>query len=390
MEYFFENNIYIIFAIITLSFLCKPNYNDNKKIVIIYLFITMLAIFKILDLKIMLIIFLICFFLYFEFLIDDEFKLIIIKNFIYKIFDFIYLLTFKYLFIFYILDLFIISTSFSHLIYLPPFVKYSIFIIIFIIIISFITNNDFELTSFTKMVNKLNSKVDFGKYPKLDNDKKNILLFIEDRSFFDRPHSYTILCWDYIKYRINKINEVIQKIDDAKGRHHKIKNIWLFLKYAFKQIKKQMQDIPRFWKRIFYGHSTIEMQVFRSIAVKSGYTKKHLRKIAEIFYTPIFFRGLKNYYKLNNQKVSDIYYKNYILACYSNFSLVFYKGQRYANYYEFFKHLKTINNTDFLLYVLCLSSKLDRLNKEKLLNYYGLMLGLNKKDIAKSLKRLPK
>lgn len=389
MEYFFNNNLYIIFAIFLLTYLCNNNIKDNKKIIIIYLFIILLTIFNILDLQKMILLFLICAFLYFEFLISDNYKLKIIRKIRYKIYDFIYLLLFKYLFGFYIICLFFLSDYFLEITKIPPLIMYVVVAFIMFQILLFISSNEFELSTFDETMNKLNNKINFGHYDELDKSKQKILLFIEDKSFFERPHSYTIICYDYIKYRINRINEVIAKIENAKGRKHKLTHIIKFIKYSFSQFIKQLEDLPTFLNRVINGHSTIEMQLFRSIAVKSGFTKKYQRKIAELVYTPMFFGGLKAYYKNNYDRVSDLYFKNFILAAYLKFAPVFYNKKIYANINEFFGKRKKISDMEFLLYTLCLSGKLDRENSSQIINYYISVFNLNKKSIKKVLFHFP-
>lgn len=389
MEYFFDNNIYMIFAFILYSILIKEKPNEeNKKVIVIYSFIAMLSVFKILDIKKMLIICLLCLFIYFEILIDDYFKLKIIKKVRYKIFDFLYLLIFKYMFVLFVISLLIISNLLTNFIILPTLLKYLLFICIFLYIIFFICNNEFELYSFSHITETLNKKVNFGRFEPVKQKHAEILLYIEDKSFFDRPNNYTIVCWAYIKHRIYRVNNVLYKIRNNRLSTHKIVNIIRFIKYAFGQFIKQLQDLPKFIRRIFRGHSTIEMQLFRSVAVKSGYYKILQRKIAEYIYTPIFFAGLKDYYKLNYQKVSNGYYKNYILVCYLNFAPVFYKGRGYSNVYDMFNNKKTLTNSDFLIYVLGLSGKLN--SNIETLTYYGDLFNIKAKQINKSLESIKK
>lgn len=360
-EQLFNNNIYVIFGFILYTIFTNDNLkHDNKKIIVIYTLMAMLAIFNVLDIKIMLGIFLLLFFLYFEVLIDDYFKLKLFKKISFKFIDCFYLLFFKFSFICFIWAMFMVSDLCSSIFQFPDYQYYFYFAPIFIYVILFISNNDFELKSFDEIIKVLEENVDFNNYEKLSYNKYYILTTIEDKSFYERMNDYTIFCWDFIKYRICKINEVLFRVEISKGRRHNVIRIIKFLKYALKQTLSQLKDIPRFIRRIYNGHSTIEMQLFRSIAVKDGYKKKHQRKIAELIYTPLFFKGLKEYYKSNYQKVSNQYFKNYIIACYLKSSLVFYKGKTYSNIYTFFRRKKVnINDCAFLFYVLCLSGKLN-------------------------------
>ena len=72
MDYFFTNNLYIIFALIIYSlFISEKPKEINKKIIVVYSFISLLAFFNILDIKIMLYIFIFISFLYFEVLMEE-------------------------------------------------------------------------------------------------------------------------------------------------------------------------------------------------------------------------------------------------------------------------------------------------------------------------------
>lgn len=360
MEYinYFTKNLYVLFAMIIYTIFMNSNPKDkNKKIIVIYIFIVILAIFKILSIKIMLGIFLITFFLYFEILIDDYYKPIILKNPLYKLIDFLYLLILKYYFLFFVVLLLLISQKFNWVYEILNLnnswchtIVFFVFIVLFLLLIIIISGRSFELKSFSEMVENM-KKVDFDNFQILTDDKKRILFYLEDRTFESRKNSYTILCSTYIKkYR---------------------KKIIKLLKNPFKCFK--------YFKR---GYSTIEMQLFRSISVRDGYEKKFIRKITELIYTPMFFKSFKNYLKLNYAKVSDNYYKDYIIACYLNWAIVFYNGHKFKNIKSLFAGIKGVpSKSDFLFYVLCLSNKSSRisLNKEEFLNEFGYLV--NKFDI---------
>ena len=293
------------------------------------------------------------------------------------------LFIFKYLFVIFILALYFLSESLINLNFISLNIGYLLFFIIFLYVVFHICNNDFELNTFSNIINQLETKIDFNNYKKLSKKKKEMLVYIEDKSFFERPNNYTIICWDYIKYRINRVNEVIIRYRNGKGKRHAINHIIHFIIYSIRQIIKQLKDIPRFLKRTIRGHSTIEMQLFRSIAVKSGYNKVFQRKISELIYTPLFFSGLKEYYKLNYKKVTSNYFKEYIIACYLHFAKVFYNKKVYKNIYDFYS-LKDFNDAEFLIYILCLSGK----TKKDLINYYAQLFNIDKSEINKTLKEL--
>ena len=91
----------------------------------------------------------------------------------------------------------------------------------FIYIILYISKNDVELKSFDEIMNELNNYSSFGNFKILNYNKREILTYIEDRSFFYRENSYNMISVRFIKYKfknyflkikIEKILQIIIKI----------------------------------------------------------------------------------------------------------------------------------------------------------------------------------
>lgn len=395
MEKFFEDNIYVLFALIIYYLLVKEKPNkDNKKIIVIYIFISMLALFNILDLKKMLLLLLVCLFLYFEILVEDDSKFLILRKIFYKLVDFFYLLICKYNFLLFVFSLIFISETFQSKVKLPFVVNFVLFFLILLMVIKNVISNEFELESFSKIHDKL-KKYDFGNYKMLNSKQTEILLFLEDRSFFERKNDYTFLCWDFLKYRLYRINEVVNRIQRGKNQRHPLGKVFIFMKYVCKQIYLQINDIKKIRKYI-RGYSTIEMQLFRSIAVKNGYTKVIDRKIAELIYSQLFFKGLKDFYKLNYKTVSSEYFKKYLLVNYIEYAPIFINGKQTFIKSFWGKDIELINDSEFFLSVLCLPEKIN-INKlsysyiinnfENLVVYFNLNLKELKQAIV-SMKNL--
>lgn len=392
MEKFFENNVYVLFALVIYYLLIsdKPKI-INQKIVVIYFFIVMLSMLKILDLKFMLLIVLICLFIYFEFLIDDKYKTKIIRRLLFKIIDFSYLIIIKYNFLGYVFSLLFISNFFTTNIKLPSYINFVIFIFLFMLVIINITNSDFELYSFTEVYDKLN-EINFGNFKKLDKNKIKILITIEDKSFFERKNDYTFLCWDFIKYRLHRINEVITRVEAGKHYKHKLSHIYKFLIYVVKQLFRQIIDIKNYKIR---GYSTIDMQLLRIIFVKDGYEKVFMRKNIEFIYSQLFFKGLKKYYKLNYKEVSSNYFKNFILVNYVKYATLFFNGKVFKLEELWGKDVDKINDSEFFLSVLCLSGRLKykNLNFKNIKNRYREYLGffnLDSNQLKYAIKKMKK
>ena len=161
-----------------------------------------LSIFNILDYRYMLMIFVVCFFVYFEYLIEDNKKMKIIKTIPSKIIDSIYLLIMKYNFVIYCVLLYIYKLFVN----IHPILLTIILVILFLKLITKIITNDFETSDFTTIYNTLNKK-NFNDYKKLNESQKSILLYIEDKSFFIRKNSYTFISFEFIKTHCIKVEK---------------------------------------------------------------------------------------------------------------------------------------------------------------------------------------
>ncbi len=221
---FFKNNIYIIFGIFIYSLFNRDYHKDyNSKIIVIYSIIITLFLTNTLNIKYMLIIFLLIFFFQFEIFIDDGFKHKILNSFIDKIIDFLYLLIFKFRFILFIFLLLLINkVNFNNIKNASLF--YFIFSIsIYIFLVLFI-NSIFELNSFDYIINKINIPL-FGKFKPLDDEKKEILTYIEDRTYFERKNTYNFFSLSIVKLKIERIINIIIKIINKEKNNKKIINV---------------------------------------------------------------------------------------------------------------------------------------------------------------------
>lgn len=360
-EMMFEENTIVLYLLcMYYIFSFKDLGSDNKRIIIAYLFLVIIRSLDILDSKISLSLFIAITFVYFEFMIDDNFKLKIIKNNFYKLIDYFFIMIFQYKFLFFLLLMFFLSHTYCSLIE-----SYNFFIIaqsIIVIVLSLylfnrLCNIEFKLKSYDNVINHLMENVDFGNYSKsiINEQMKKILLYYEDRTYYERKNRYTLLCLYYFKYKLNITGEV-------KISKFKFKKVRIYLRYT----KIILLESCRFMKILFNyfilkkpirGFSTIEMQLLRTAFISEGYEKKpKTRKIFEIIYSNIFFSGLKKYYKNNFQKVSDNYFKDYLLLEYTYFAPIFINNRRYKNMYNLFEKDK-LNNEEFFISVLGLSNQ---------------------------------
>ena len=106
---------------------------------------------------------------------------------------------------------------------------------------------------------------------------------------------------------------------------------FLSIKYIVRILKNKISS-QRYGKKIIYffsmgnsfiqnifdesrGYSTIPMQLVRSLGIKRGYNYKYRRKIFEVLYSRMFFKGIER--MLNEDQVAQRqYFKKYLLYIY--------------------------------------------------------------------------
>lgn len=131
------------------------------------------------------------------------------------------------------------------------------------------------------------NKIEFNE--KLD-EASAILISIEDKMYFKRK-AYTFFSSSHI------IGVLKSKISTQQGSK-KIVNVFSIGNCFIRNIFNESR-----------GYSTIPMQLVRSLGIKRGYNYKYRRKIFEILYSRIFFRGVER--MLNEDKVAQReYFKN--------------------------------------------------------------------------------
>lgn len=347
---FFNGNEYILLGILFYFLFNNERHKDyNAKIIVIYSLMIALFLLKTFNIYGMLFIFLLLFFFQFEIFIEDKFKHKLFCNLIDKIVDSLYLLIFKFRFILFLIILFLIKNvdiynlKIEDLYYIVP----CVFILIYIIL--FVSNNTFELNTFDKIYDdfKPNS---FGTFAELDDVKRNILIEREDRTFLYRNRSYNFISFWIIIFKIKTLCEIIINRKDFEISNSDLKKDTLLdrFKRIFYYIKRQ-----------FRGHGTLEMQLYRQVAVKDGYRKVGQRKFSEIVYSQLLFKNLKRYLKKNFDKVSDRRYKMYIINLYLKFAPVFIGNIQYRSYNDLFKN-RDVSNCDFFLYTLGVAGKINK------------------------------
>lgn len=382
---FFKDNIYVLLGILLYFLFNTDRHKSNDtKVIVIYTLILVLTILNPLNVHLLLAIFLFLFFFQYEILIDDRFKHKIISGLVSKTVDFLYLLVFKYQFLLYVvLFIFLKRIDFHSLNLASLFFLFSS-VAIYLYIILFISSNKFELNTFNEIIEKFDTD-SFGSFVPISDNKRRILIELEDKTFLHRRIAYNSFSFWIIIFKIRTMMDLLIYYKECK----------LTEDYQKPCIKKQLVKILKFIKRQIRGYSTIEMQLFRQVSLKDGYYEIAQRKIAEFIYSPLLFRGLKKYLKRNYTKVSFNRYKNYIIDKYIYYAPVFLGGYKFKNYYELFKD-KKVSDCDFLFYILTLSSKLDKedvledgkISKELIINkynYYLYQFNISEKELEKTI-----
>ena len=157
------------------------------------------------------------------------------------------------------------------------------------------------------------NKIEFNE--KL-NDACNILISIEDRSYFERK-AYSFLS---IQYLLKVLNSKISILKGSKK-----------IKCIFKMGNTFVQNILDESR----GYSTIQMQLVRSLGIKRGYNYKYRRKIFEVLYSRMFFKGIER--MLREDKVAqNRYFKKYLLYIYFHQVNTFLGDARFSKFLNAF------------------------------------------------------
>lgn len=387
LETILSGNTFLLYFMGLLYILINKDFDKCQKIVMIYVFVYSLKIFNIIDLKVLFIGLTIVSFLYIEFLSEDNVKNILLCNIIYKIIDYMYKLIFEYSAVYFCGSLILMSNIIQ--IDLPiiqllnryiPIIGIKINIISLLLVlyaINNITSQKFETYSFKHIKQKMDEINIWNnvKSNNIDSLKLNMLINVEDKSYFIRENTYNFLSFEFIKY---KIKRGIRK-----------------LKYVNidKNILKKVTILPiKNTKKYIRGYSTIEMQIIRTLGIKSGY-EKHIfcRKIYEIIYSKIFFTSLRRYMnKLYLDTSGCCTFKEYLLMIYIKIAPIKLNNTKYSNMLKAWNSndIRQISDEQFFISILGLSYRW--ISTNILFNYSRIIseYSLKKSEIRKIIKKL--
>lgn len=334
MENLFGNNLIMIFVIAAIAIITYTNFTESQRFFLLYLLAYGTAYFQILRIYQTVLLLVITTFVYLEYLTEDKKKIEVVVNVFYKIGDYLYMMFFQY-------HVLLIALSFvllwlDHKDALPwHFCVYLSWISLYAgehLTIS----QPFKVATVTQILKAFESKpiYDFY-YTEAMQRKFDLLCAFEDKSYFERKNSYSIVSLEYIRYVLQRI---AGKMKGGRALHHRIGSGLSFVK---RNLSKR-------------GYSTPEMQLLRNLAVVRGYDKhKFSRKIYEILYSKILFSSLKSFYERNTYRGLE-HYRHYLLYVYVHTVPVRIHKRKYTPMVSVFKNRNFWEWTDEAMFVACL------------------------------------
>lgn len=297
METLFDKNIIFIFFFAMIAIYNYSDLKEYQRMAIIYISVYALAVLNIVGIKMALLLLIVSLFCFFEIFTSDEMKFKILVNPIYKAVDFIYISIFQYSFGGICLALLLLKIKLPETFDKQNIIFRTLSFLFIVWTLTAILQQKYVIHTFGEMYRVFTyfpiNKIEF-------NDKLyeacNILVSIEDKRYFERE-AYSFFSVKYI------ISLIKGKIASQRGG---------------KKVIYVLVNGNRFIKNIFdesRGYSTIPMQLVRSLGIKRGYNYKYRRKIFEILYSRMFFKGIERMF--NEDKVTQRQcFKEYLLYIY--------------------------------------------------------------------------
>lgn len=227
-----------------------------------------------------------------EFFSEDLQKVTIFRKMKYKILDFVYRSVFEIYYLWFIVVIFIIffGKKVASIVSINIY-HYSINYVLFVsfvallFVIKCLLAPKYKTRSISYIIKQFEAKdlIYMIKIDKHMKDMFNILVAIEDNTFFDRNEKQHVLTMKYIKSKIAKYFHVF----------------FLNLQTGFSNEQRKGYDSSYLSKVRSYirGYSTIEMQLIRTMGIELGYKKITRRKIYEYLYSNMILNGYCDYLK---------------------------------------------------------------------------------------------
>lgn len=382
MEKLFDGNIIFIFFFSMIAIYNYSNLKEYQRIAIIYITIYSLVVFEIISVKLAIILLLLSLFCFLEVLSSDETKFKILVKPIYKIIDCLYISISQYAFLKICFAIILYNNLFLQLFHKFGVVFKMLSVIFFIMAITSTLQQKFVISSFKEMYKLFRdypiNKVEFNE--KL-NEASSILVSIEDRMYFERK-GYTFLSLDSI---VSILKEKLNEITGYRKFIYFFKSGRRFVENAFNEER---------------GYSTIPMQLIRSLGIKRGYNYKYRRKIFEILYSRMFFKGIERMFE--EDKVSNReHVKKYYLYIYFHKVNTFLEDANFSKFLNAFdmqynyknkKDIYDCSNEGIFIACMGLSKRTSKINKDNIDYYLGIVddVNLNKDVVCDMLSNMMK
>lgn len=357
MEELFKGSVIFAYMFFCITMLSYDIFSSFQKITLIYLTNLGMTYTGILGAKYSVFLLIIMMYMYEEFLQTyDKDKNIVITNWIYKFCDFCYLCIFKNYIIWMFLSLIMVSNKIKSKYIDQIWICYGLSFLFFLICIHKLHGQKYKLETISKMFRNFNSNA----YKKINIDNKNartifnLVVEIEDKSFFLRKNTFSWLSLEFMVYRIKKYINIRKnyrngmKRKNKKGKRYYFRHPLILIekgtKILFNKIKSLVKYLKKI-KRVIRGYSTLEMQYIRTLGIISDKRKYVLRrKVYELLYTKIFFDSVKKYYYRNSYDKYD-YFKEYLLYQYMQVTYTKINGIPFKTFMDAFEN-KNISEMD--------------------------------------------
>lgn len=359
METLFNEDTIFVFFFAMIAIYNYSDLREYQRMAIIYISVYALTVLNIIGVKMALVLLVVSLFCFFEIFTSDETKFKILVNPIYKIIDFIYISFSQYAFGGICCALLMLRIKLPEILNEQEVILKIISVLFMVWSLTVTLQQKYVIHTFGEMYKVFTffpiNKVEFNE--KL-NDACSILISIEDQAYYERK-AFSFISPKYLgKILKNKIQ----------GQIGRKKITYVFM--AGNQFVRNVFDETR-------GYSTIPMQLIRSLGIKRGYNYKYRRKIFEIIYSGIFFKGIERMLK-EDQVAQRQYFKEYLLYIYFHKVNTFLGDATFSKFLNAFdmkynkrndKDIYDCTNEGIFIACMGLSKRANKITKENI-DYY--------------------
>ena len=311
-EELFKDNFFILYLLFVISVIAIDRLSERQKVSIIYFCSYGMTFGSSLSNSYNVFLLVLMLFLIQEYFTSDRRKLAIFRRIHYKIADFLYMSVFQYKLWLVLLAFLFKGENFSNYFEAEHWLctcstLFSLLLFVLAIIWMYNVPEEFHMISHIYNVIQEHGYAWFKPNDVVIN-KLRLITDREDRLYWRRKNSYTIVSYEYIKeWYLDRKGSNEPETDEKTD----ISGLSEFI-HMISSVRKHTK---RFWRR---GHSTIPMQLTRILSYKHGlvFANSNVkfknyrlikRKIYEIFYTRMIFEGLKEYLRIELNRDMELF-----------------------------------------------------------------------------------